>query len=303
MLYRFVSAALTITIFLAACGGDDNGTDPDTTPPKILSTNPADNAENVPLNQGILVTFSENMKASTINESTFVISGNIPGKIGKGGKTATFTPDNDLDINKTYVMAITTGVQDEAGNALEENYVWRFTTAQVVLTDGENYLPIGEGDKWFYRDKNLLPVTREISGDTLINAALCKRILHNGQTAEAWSVDSSGFRIHLLTDDFHYQFDPALTIPFEMVYDAPYPYTSTATWWENDTLWSVEISGTLKFRGFKTYETPTGIQFDDVIQLYYIPDGYSEYYARGVGLLDNEDFVLDSAYVGGVWYR
>jgi hypothetical protein len=91
-------------------------------------------------------------------------------------------------------------------------------------------------------------------------------------------------------------------IPFDLVLEQGYNYSSTVNWIVNDTLYQSDISGTLKFRGYFDKTVPAGT-FTNTIKLFYIPDGYSEYYARGVGLLDNGDYVLDSAYVGGIWYR
>jgi len=292
---------------LVSCGGDDNGVDPDTTAPTVASIVPADGEENVPLNTVITVVFSEKIDSASVNETTFVVSGNIPGSIGLTDKTATFTPDQDLAVNTTYAVSVTDDIKDLAGNSMDSNYTWQFTTAEVVLTNGPDYFPMAEGDTWYYTDGDQETIVRTVSGDTVIAGNSCKRILHNDQTAEAWSIittgDSAGFYVHLLTDIYNYRFEPPLVIPFDLVFDAPYNYQSTAYWVEDQTPYYAEISGTLKFKGYEAYTTPTGLNFDDAIKFFYIPDGYYEHYARNVGLLDNGDFVLDSAYVGGVWYR
>lgn len=298
---RWISifAMLVGTILLVSCGGDDDGVQPDTTSPTITATYPADGAVNVRVDTVITATFSENMQAASINDTTFIIQG-VPGTVSYASRTATFTPDSDLNSNTVYTATITTGAKDAAGNALKANYIWDFTTAAIVMIDGAAYFPIAEGDTWYYTDGSNQKIVRVVSGDTTINGLPCKRILENDTTTEAWSVDSTGFYVHLL--DKILWFVPPLKIPFNLVYDEPFNYNSTVYWTENDTLYSGSISGILKFKGYSTYTVPAG-QFDSTIQISYITDGYSEYYARGVGLLDNEDYVLDSAFVGGVWYR
>jgi len=295
----FIGVLFLGTIFLVSCGGDDDGVKPDTTPPTVTSTIPANGAINVRVDTVITATFSENMQAATINDSTFTIEG-VTGAVSYADRIATFTPDSNLSPNIVYTATITTGAKDAAGNALQTSYIWDFTTAAVVLTDGADYFPIADGDTWYYTDASLRKIVRVVSGDTTINGLPCKRILENDTTTEAWSVDSTGFYVHLL--DKILWFDPPLKIPFDLVYDEPFNYNSTVNWTENDTLYSDNISGILKFKGYSTYTVPAG-QFDSTIQLSYVTDGYSEYYAKGVGLLDNEDYVLDSACVDSVWYR
>ena len=65
-----------------------------------------------------------------------------------------------------------------------------------------------------------------------------------------------------------------------------------------------EIEGDLTFKGLITKTVPAGT-FKNCLSLYY-DDGYEpyyEYYAPGIGLLDNGEIVLDSALVGGVKYN
>ncbi len=104
--------------------------EPDTISPEVISTSPADNAIDVEVNAVITATFSEPMNASTINTSTIIVSGggSVSGSVDYSGNTVTFTPSSDLQENTTYTAIITTGVEDVAGNALENNFEWSFTT-------------------------------------------------------------------------------------------------------------------------------------------------------------------------------
>jgi hypothetical protein len=294
----FIVAMFLGTAFLVSCGGNDDGVKPDTTPPTVTATYPPGGAVNIRVDTVVTATFSENMQPATINDTTFVVAG-ITGSVSYADRVATFTPDSDLVSNTVYTATVTTGVKDAAGNSLADAYIWDFTTAAVIMTDGADYFPVADGDTWYYTDGGARKIVRVVSGDTTINGLSCKRILENDTTTEAWSVDSSGFYVHLL--DRVLYFIPPLKIPFDLVLDEPYNYNSEVRWIDNPGVFD-SISGILKFKGYSTYTVPAG-QFDSTIQMAYITDGYSEYYAKGVGLLDNEDYVLDSAYVGGVWYR
>jgi uncharacterized repeat protein (TIGR02543 family) len=102
--------------------------------PIVLSTVPDTDAINVPLDQVITVTFNEEVDPETINEDTFTIDGatSVVGTVTSSGATATFTPSADLAPNTTYTGMVTTSVKDPMGNALQENYVWTFTTIPEV---------------------------------------------------------------------------------------------------------------------------------------------------------------------------
>ena len=98
--------------------------------PAVESTNPADKAMGVPLSQVITVTFNEEINPATLTASSFTIQGLSPvaGTISYSNKTASFTPANPLAANVTYTGTITTSVKDMMGNAIQENYVWTFST-------------------------------------------------------------------------------------------------------------------------------------------------------------------------------
>ena len=114
------------------------GAAPDVTPPTVISTDPLNLATGVPLNQQITATFSEAMKDTTINTTTFTLfqgTTPIPGIVGyiAGSSTAIFVPSSNLTADTVYTATITTGVSDLAGNFLVNAYVWTFTTAAAPL--------------------------------------------------------------------------------------------------------------------------------------------------------------------------
>lgn len=118
---------------IAACGGGGGGSAPasDTTAPTVAATAPADGATGVALNlTSITATFSEEMDAASITETTFSLSNGATGTVSydAASKTASFVLSGYLEPNTTYTAAIATGAKDLAGNALSADHVWSFTT-------------------------------------------------------------------------------------------------------------------------------------------------------------------------------
>ena len=182
----------------------------------------------------------------------------------------------------------------------------------VVVLDS-SYFPLEDGTTWYFTSATKGSIVRTIDGDTVISGITCKRILENGLTAEAWTVtesgDSAGFYVHLLTfainnsaDTISPRFVPPLGIPLEMENEEAYAYDSDGFYDLDGLPYMITIDGTLRFKGFIEKTVPAG-SFTDVARVHYETDGYNEYYAPDVGLLDNEDYVLDSAFIGGEWIR
>ena len=112
--------------------------------PVVSSTIPANGDFGVPLNQIISVNFNEEMNPATINTSTIIITVAgvvVPGTVSYSGNSATFTPTGRLTTNTLYNGRVTTAVKDVAGNALQTDYIWTFTTGLnplVASTDPAN---------------------------------------------------------------------------------------------------------------------------------------------------------------------
>ena len=123
-----VAAVLAVSLSCGENGGD-------TTPPTVVSTVPESGEEEVAREVTVTATFSELMDPATISDATFVIEGPggaVSGTVSYYGqdRTAWFDPAADLDWNAVYTARITTGAQDEAGNALAADYSWSFTTEE-----------------------------------------------------------------------------------------------------------------------------------------------------------------------------
>jgi hypothetical protein len=123
------------------------GENTDVTAPKVLSTDPANNATSVAISAKAAVSFSMLMNPATINSSTFTLkqgSAAVEGIVSYSGTTATFTPSAALAGNTVYTGTITTGVQDTEGNNLAADYSWSFTTIEtpVLLSFASDVVPV-----------------------------------------------------------------------------------------------------------------------------------------------------------------
>ncbi|MFZ1887335.1 MAG: Ig-like domain-containing protein [Candidatus Binataceae bacterium] len=105
-----------------------------TTTPTVVSTNPANLAENVATNQSVTAVFSEAMDSRTITGATFTLtdpsSDPVDGTVTYSpvGASAVFTPTSPLSALGLYTATITTGATDLTGNAVAATFTWTFTT-------------------------------------------------------------------------------------------------------------------------------------------------------------------------------
>ncbi|HXO05911.1 MAG TPA: Ig-like domain-containing protein [Candidatus Sulfotelmatobacter sp.] len=130
--------AFLLTSFLAGCGE----TKRTVVVPAIVATTPANDATGVPTTQIITASFSEAMNATTINMSTFLVTGAggaaVTGTVTYSGTTATFTPAAALAPNTLYTATITTGAEDPRGNSLTSDFMWMFTTGAIPTVISTN---------------------------------------------------------------------------------------------------------------------------------------------------------------------
>ena len=110
------------------------GTAPDTTPPEVVSTDPADDATAVLLGTSVTATFSEAMDPATIGATSLTLLDGttpVPGAVSYAGVIATFNPTGDLDPDTTYTATIRNTVTDLAGNPMAVDYTWTFMTVPI----------------------------------------------------------------------------------------------------------------------------------------------------------------------------
>ncbi len=139
-------AILLMAASLAACGGNndnDNDTDNDPDPEpepvalEVISTSPANDMTDVETNRNITATFNRSVNADTLDIFSFTVEGMNEAPINgtvtfdAENDTATFTPESNLGAETVYEATITTGVEDAEGIALENDFVWQFTTSSA----------------------------------------------------------------------------------------------------------------------------------------------------------------------------
>jgi hypothetical protein len=122
----------------------DTGTaPPDTTPPTVTATQPADNATGVSTSANVTATFSEAMDPASITTSTITLrdpaNNAVPASVSydSASRTATLDPTSTLSNSTAYTATIksgSSGVKDSAGNPLATDRTWTFTTAAPSVT-------------------------------------------------------------------------------------------------------------------------------------------------------------------------
>jgi hypothetical protein len=122
---------------MVGCSNDNEDQVPVGPAPLVDSTSPTSNETGVTRNKTISIVFNEAMNPATISDNTFTVKqGNntISGTVAYSGTTATFTPNNDLEANKTYTSNISVDAKNIAGTPLASNITWNFTTGGTATT-------------------------------------------------------------------------------------------------------------------------------------------------------------------------
>jgi hypothetical protein len=120
------------------------GVAPDTTPPTVASTDPADLAVGVAVNRSVVVTFSEGVDPATLTTAFTLAQGltPVPATVTASGAVATLVPTSPLAAGTIYTATVSTGAKDLAGNALVAAHVWTFTTSAAAAV-GPAPVPLG----------------------------------------------------------------------------------------------------------------------------------------------------------------
>jgi Ice-binding-like/Bacterial Ig-like domain len=117
-----------------------------TGPPTVISVAPPTGSNGICPSTVVVATFSEAMNPSTINGTTFTLTGPgttaVPAAVTYDAPShvATLTPTNPLALSTLYTATITTGAQNLFGDSLANNYVWTFTTSATACLGG---VPLG----------------------------------------------------------------------------------------------------------------------------------------------------------------
>jgi len=124
-------------------------TSPPCPPPTVtVVTPPNGSAATCPNSAVITATFSTAMNPTTINMTTFTLTGSGGASIGgavayvASTNVATFTPSGALSPSTLYTATITTGATSTSGTGLAANFVWSFTTSPTCTPPG-SAIPLG----------------------------------------------------------------------------------------------------------------------------------------------------------------
>ncbi|MFZ4856562.1 MAG: Ig-like domain-containing protein [Desulfuromonadaceae bacterium] len=171
---------ILMVIALAGCGGGGGGVGGDTAAPVVSQMRPSAVALNIPTTTTVSITLNEAVDCKTINSTTFnvtAMAGPVSGTLVCSGATASFFPDAHLTYDSVYIVRLSTGVTDLAGNHLAAEYRGSFTTVAAGPGDPNNYMPFIQGSRWIFEGTDTvsgaLPVkysnSLTISGTKLVN--------------------------------------------------------------------------------------------------------------------------------------
>lgn len=120
--------------------------DADTTKPTVASSSPANSQHNVALNKTVEIYFNELIDPSTVTNASFELRDAddllITATVSAVQDEAKLDPASALAYSTTYTATIkggASGVKDLAGNPLQQDFVWTFTTVDpppIPPTDG-----------------------------------------------------------------------------------------------------------------------------------------------------------------------
>ena len=102
------------------CGGGQ-----DVIAPVVTSTDPSNNATDVPLLKSVTTTFNEDMDPSSVNSETFYVTDGvnvISGVVNVSGAVATFAPDAPLDPGTVYTAMVKGDVSGMNGQKMGSDY-------------------------------------------------------------------------------------------------------------------------------------------------------------------------------------
>lgn len=104
---------------------------PDLVPPTVTEHSPVSLATNVPIGAAVSVTFSEEIRPTSVTAASFTVQAGattLAGRLVVSGAMASFVPDARLSPATMYTVTIGTGVTDLAGNPLQQAVTWTFQT-------------------------------------------------------------------------------------------------------------------------------------------------------------------------------
>ncbi len=111
----------------------------DTTPPTVVSVSPLENSTGIGTQSLLIISFSEALEPSSVSTISVILSSGATGidgavTLASGGTLVTFVPAAPLAYSVQYSARVKSGIRDLAGNHLEAEKTWDFTTIAVSDT-------------------------------------------------------------------------------------------------------------------------------------------------------------------------
>lgn len=190
-----LAAEYTSNFILSSGSGDGDGdgdeTDPDENAPVVTTVNTGNGGAVFPVDGAIVVQFSEPMDPNSININTFIVYTDDKAVSGTvvydaATNTAVFTPDADLSGNTAYTVDLTTGIKDESGLSLPDDYIWSFTTSTEGTNPAITYISPADKEIDIVVDGKISAQFDKLMDETSINTSSFK-VTYNSNT----SVDGS----------------------------------------------------------------------------------------------------------------
>jgi methionine-rich copper-binding protein CopC len=107
-------------------------TNPNTTAPTVIASDPADNSTGARVDDPITVTFNEAIQLNplSINATTFFLSEGVTGSVTYDPvtRTASLRPAKSLEFFHKYTATVTTGVKSLGGVPMAANFTFSFLT-------------------------------------------------------------------------------------------------------------------------------------------------------------------------------
>jgi len=163
--------------------------------PYVISTDPSSDATSAAVSTKIKAIFNEAMDSTTITKTSFTLV-NSSSKLvistvsyQSSTNTATLTPTTSLNGTSTYTATISTAITTSAGDPLNSEKTWRFTTASpklseiivgtwTIANDTANTIYEDTGEITFNSDGTYDLVSGSFAaiGENSTSGAICSRI-------------------------------------------------------------------------------------------------------------------------------
>lgn len=149
---RYLSVLCIALCLITSCGGGGSSGGGGGTVFSVLSTVPANNAIDVPIETAVEIHFSKEVDPATVTASTITLTkdDSIACSLQCSGSMVILTPSFPLSTDSTYTVTISGNVKDASGNPLGSYYTWSFVTSENIDTSNYYYQP-GPGDEMIYK--------------------------------------------------------------------------------------------------------------------------------------------------------